>query len=83
MHLGRATDVFKGGLAAKVTRRDTLARKLDAPDPIDDIPNQTSDDRRRLMHRVSIKLERFLHCVCCLFYLLGWFLVEKDLYSEK
>uniref|UniRef100_F1KUT7 Phosphatase and actin regulator 2 n=1 Tax=Ascaris suum TaxID=6253 RepID=F1KUT7_ASCSU len=53
-------DIPLSGLAAKVTRRDTLARKLDAPDPIDDIPNQTSDDRRRLMHRVSIKLERKL-----------------------
>ncbi|KHN78728.1 Phosphatase and actin regulator 4-B [Toxocara canis] len=53
-------DIPLSGLAAKVNRRDTLARKLDAPDPVDDIPNQTSDDRRRLMHRVSIKLERKL-----------------------
>ncbi|VDK43984.1 unnamed protein product [Anisakis simplex] len=51
-----------GGLAAKVLRKDTFARRLDvdAPDPVDDIPNQTSDDRRRLMHKVSIKLERKL-----------------------
>ncbi|KAK0422565.1 hypothetical protein QR680_007641 [Steinernema hermaphroditum] len=48
------------GLAARINRRDTLARKLDAPDPVDDIPNQTSDERRKIMHRVSIKLERKL-----------------------
>lgn len=48
------------GLAARVNRRDTLAKRLDVPDPVDDIPNQTSDDRRLLMHKASIKLERFL-----------------------
>jgi hypothetical protein len=33
---------------------------LDAPEPIDDIPNQTSHERKQLMHRASIKLERKL-----------------------
>lgn len=47
-----------GGLAARVIRRDTFAKRFDVPDPVDDIPNQTSDDRMRLMHKVSIKLER-------------------------
>lgn len=53
-------DVPLSGLAARVNRRDTLAKKLDAPEPVNDIPNQTSDDRRRLMHKASIKLERKL-----------------------
>uniref|UniRef100_A0A1I8AV19 Phosphatase and actin regulator n=1 Tax=Steinernema glaseri TaxID=37863 RepID=A0A1I8AV19_9BILA len=53
-------EISKSGLAARINRRDTLARKLDAPDPVDDIPNQTSDERRKIMHRVSIKLERKL-----------------------
>ncbi|TKR95248.1 hypothetical protein L596_009442 [Steinernema carpocapsae] len=50
-------EVPRTGLAARVNRRDTIARKLDVPDPVDDIPNQTSEERRKLMHRVSIKLE--------------------------
>ncbi|CAD5209129.1 unnamed protein product [Bursaphelenchus xylophilus] len=45
---------------AKVRRRDTLALKLDVPAPVDDIPDQTSDERKKLMHRASIKLERKL-----------------------
>ncbi|TKR95246.1 hypothetical protein L596_009442 [Steinernema carpocapsae] len=53
-------EVPRTGLAARVNRRDTIARKLDVPDPVDDIPNQTSEERRKLMHRVSIKLERKL-----------------------
>ncbi|VDD93329.1 unnamed protein product [Enterobius vermicularis] len=53
-------DVPLSGLAARVNRRDTLAKRLDVPDPVDDIPNQTSDDRRLLMHKASIKLERKL-----------------------
>uniref|UniRef100_A0A0N5AFY9 Phosphatase and actin regulator n=1 Tax=Syphacia muris TaxID=451379 RepID=A0A0N5AFY9_9BILA len=44
----------------RVNRHDTLAKRLDVPDPVDDIPNQTSDDRRLLMHKASIKLERKL-----------------------
>uniref|UniRef100_A0AC34PYF8 Phosphatase and actin regulator n=1 Tax=Panagrolaimus sp. JU765 TaxID=591449 RepID=A0AC34PYF8_9BILA len=51
---------INNALAAKLQRRDTMARKLDAPDPVDDIPNQTADERRRIMHRVSLKLERKL-----------------------
>jgi len=43
----------------RVQRRDTLAKKLDVSDPVD-IPNQTKEDRVRLMHRVSLKLERKL-----------------------
>ncbi|VDN58068.1 unnamed protein product, partial [Dracunculus medinensis] len=43
-----------------IIRRDTFAKRFDVPDPVDDIPNQTSDDRMRLMHKVSIKLERKL-----------------------
>uniref|UniRef100_A0A914E247 Phosphatase and actin regulator n=1 Tax=Acrobeloides nanus TaxID=290746 RepID=A0A914E247_9BILA len=46
--------------AKRVQRRDTLAKKLDAPEPVDDIPNQSKEERVRLMHRVSIKLERKL-----------------------
>ncbi|CAD5206390.1 unnamed protein product [Bursaphelenchus okinawaensis] len=46
--------------AAKVRRRDTMALKLDVPAPVDDIPDQTSAERKKLMHRASIKLERKL-----------------------
>ncbi|KAK6725845.1 hypothetical protein RB195_004271 [Necator americanus] len=49
-----------GGLAAKVQRKDTLALRLDAPPCKDDICGQTADDRRTLMHKASIKLERKL-----------------------
>ncbi|VDK65622.1 unnamed protein product [Onchocerca ochengi] len=52
-------DVPLTSFALRVTRKDTFAM-LNVPDPIDDIPNQTSDDRRRLMHKASIKLERKL-----------------------
>lgn len=51
---------INSALAAKLQRRDTMARRLDAPDPVDDIPNQTADERRRIMHRVSLKLERLV-----------------------
>ncbi|KAL3998021.1 RPEL repeat family protein [Acanthocheilonema viteae] len=53
-------DVPLTSFALRVTRKDTFAKMLNVPDPIDDIPNQTSDDRRRLMHKASIKLERKL-----------------------
>ncbi|KAI6182295.1 hypothetical protein M3Y97_00364600 [Aphelenchoides bicaudatus] len=49
--------VLKGAL---LTRRDTIAKRTDLPKPVDDIPNQTPEDRRKLMHRASIKLERKL-----------------------
>ncbi|KAE9547873.1 hypothetical protein FO519_008914 [Halicephalobus sp. NKZ332] len=51
---------INSAFAAKIQRRDTMARKLDAPDPVDDIPDQTPDERRKIMHRVSLKLERKL-----------------------
>ncbi|KAI6203555.1 hypothetical protein M3Y94_00570900 [Aphelenchoides besseyi] len=56
----------EGSVKRPICRRDTLALRIDrveapdAPEPIDDIPNQTADDRRKLMHRVSLKLERKL-----------------------
>ncbi|KAJ1365354.1 hypothetical protein KIN20_025626 [Parelaphostrongylus tenuis] len=53
-------DVPIGGLASKVLRRDTLALRLDAPPCKDDISGQTADDRRALMHKASMKLERKL-----------------------
>ncbi|CAJ0595564.1 unnamed protein product [Cylicocyclus nassatus] len=53
-------DVPISGLAAKVQRKDTLALRLDAPPCVDDISGQTADDRRTLMHKASIKLERKL-----------------------
>uniref|UniRef100_A0A0R3RV59 Phosphatase and actin regulator n=1 Tax=Elaeophora elaphi TaxID=1147741 RepID=A0A0R3RV59_9BILA len=53
-------DVPLTSFALRVTRKDTFAKMLNVPDPVDDIPNQTSDDRRRLMHKASIKLERKL-----------------------
>ncbi|KHJ94941.1 hypothetical protein OESDEN_05121 [Oesophagostomum dentatum] len=53
-------DVPISGLAAKVQRKDTLALRLDAPPCKDDICGQTPDDRRSLMHKASIKLERKL-----------------------
>ena len=47
----------------RILIRSTIAqrirnRQVDAPEPIDDIPNQTAEERRKLMHQVSIKLER-------------------------
>jgi hypothetical protein len=51
---------IRSGLAQKIQRRDTMAKKIDAPEPIDDIPNQTAAERRKIMHRVSLKLERKL-----------------------
>ncbi|PAV61014.1 hypothetical protein WR25_04376 [Diploscapter pachys] len=48
------------GLAAKVQRKDTLALRLDAPPCKDDINGQTAEQRKELMHRVSIKLARKL-----------------------
>ncbi|KAI6208288.1 hypothetical protein M3Y96_00099400 [Aphelenchoides besseyi] len=57
---------IEGSAKRPICRRDTLALRIDrveapdAPEPIDDIPNQTADDRRKLMHRVSLKLERKL-----------------------
>jgi len=51
---------INSAFAAKIQRRDTIARRLDAPDPVDDIPDQTPDERRKLMHKVSLKLERKL-----------------------
>ncbi|EPB74106.1 RPEL repeat protein [Ancylostoma ceylanicum] len=53
-------DVPISGLAAKVQRKDTLALRLDAPPCKDDICGQTADDRRTLMHKASLKLERKL-----------------------
>uniref|UniRef100_A0A1I8ERJ1 RPEL repeat family protein n=1 Tax=Wuchereria bancrofti TaxID=6293 RepID=A0A1I8ERJ1_WUCBA len=53
-------DVPLTSFALRVTRKDTFAKMLNVPDPVDDIPNQTSDERRRLMHKASIKLERKL-----------------------
>uniref|UniRef100_A0A7E4ZTD0 Phosphatase and actin regulator n=1 Tax=Panagrellus redivivus TaxID=6233 RepID=A0A7E4ZTD0_PANRE len=47
-------------LASRIMRKDTMARKLDAPDPVDDVPNQTADERRKIMQKVSLKLERKL-----------------------
>jgi len=52
--------VLKGALLHKIQRRDTIAKRTDLPKPVDDIPNQTPDDRKRIMHRVSLKLERKL-----------------------
>ena len=57
----RAERRILGALAARVQRRDTFALRLDAagvPPPRDDIPNQTREERRQIMHRVSLKLER-------------------------
>ncbi|CAG9533641.1 unnamed protein product [Cercopithifilaria johnstoni] len=53
-------DVPLTSFALRVTRTDTFAKMLNVPDPVDDIPNQTSHDRRQLMHKASIKLERKL-----------------------
>ncbi|EFO18932.2 phosphatase and actin regulator 1 isoform 3 [Loa loa] len=53
-------DVPLTSFALRVTRKDTFAKTLNVRDPVDDIPNQTSDDRLRLMHKASIKLERKL-----------------------
>lgn len=53
-------DVPLTSFSLRVARKDTFARTLNVPEPVDDIPNQTSDDRRRLMHKASIKLERKL-----------------------
>ncbi|KAM3721517.1 Phosphatase and actin regulator [Dirofilaria immitis] len=53
-------DASLTSFALRVTRKDTFTKMLNVPDPVDDIPNQTSDDRRRLMHKASIKLERKL-----------------------
>lgn len=52
--------LFSASFALRVSRKDTFAKLLNVPDPVDDIPNQTSDDRRRLMHKASIKLERLV-----------------------
>jgi hypothetical protein len=46
------------GTLHQLKRRDTIAKRTDLPQPVNDIPNQTPEDRRKLMHRVSIKLER-------------------------
>jgi hypothetical protein len=51
---------IRSELAKRIQRRDTIAKKIDAPDPVDDIPNQTAAERRKIMHRVSLKLERKL-----------------------
>jgi hypothetical protein len=51
---------IRSELAKRIQRRDTMAKKIDAPDPVDDIPNQTAAERRKIMHRVSLKLERKL-----------------------
>lgn len=50
------------GLAAKVIRKDTLSLRhmLDAPPPVDDIPDQTPAQRRENMEKASVKLERKL-----------------------
>ncbi|CDW56719.1 RPEL domain containing protein [Trichuris trichiura] len=50
------------GLASRVYRKDTLSLKdmLDLPPPVDDIPNQTQQERRHKMEMVSVKLERKL-----------------------
>uniref|UniRef100_A0A915KEP6 Phosphatase and actin regulator 2 n=1 Tax=Romanomermis culicivorax TaxID=13658 RepID=A0A915KEP6_ROMCU len=50
------------GLAAKVIRKDTLSLRhvLDAPPPVDDIPDQTPAQRRQNMEKASVKLERKL-----------------------
>ncbi|VDN05515.1 unnamed protein product, partial [Thelazia callipaeda] len=53
-------DVPQTSFALRVARKDTFAKMLNVREPIDDIPNQTSDDRKRLMHKASIKLERKL-----------------------
>ncbi|VDO95579.1 unnamed protein product [Soboliphyme baturini] len=49
-------------LAARIYRKDTLSLKnmLDTPPPVDDIPNQTVQERREKMAEASIKLERKL-----------------------
>uniref|UniRef100_A0A0N4ZIF4 Phosphatase and actin regulator n=1 Tax=Parastrongyloides trichosuri TaxID=131310 RepID=A0A0N4ZIF4_PARTI len=47
----------KNGLAGKILRKDTISRHLEVSD---DIPNQTINERRMLMHKVSMKLERKL-----------------------
>lgn len=51
---------IESALASKVHRRDTLACRLDAPPCKDDIGGQTSEDRKQLMHKASIKLARKL-----------------------
>ena len=51
---------INNAFAAKIQRRDTMARRLDAPDPVDDIPDQTADERRKIMHKISLKLERLV-----------------------
>uniref|UniRef100_A0A5S6QF56 Phosphatase and actin regulator 2 n=1 Tax=Trichuris muris TaxID=70415 RepID=A0A5S6QF56_TRIMR len=50
------------GLASRVYRKDTLSLKdmLDLPPPVNDIPNQTQEERRQKMEMVSVKLERKL-----------------------
>uniref|UniRef100_A0A0K0F8V8 Protein kinase domain-containing protein n=1 Tax=Strongyloides venezuelensis TaxID=75913 RepID=A0A0K0F8V8_STRVS len=48
------------GLAMKIQRKDTLARQLDESKIVDDINGQSSSERRKLMHKVSLKLERKL-----------------------
>uniref|UniRef100_A0A0N5BV32 Phosphatase and actin regulator n=1 Tax=Strongyloides papillosus TaxID=174720 RepID=A0A0N5BV32_STREA len=48
------------GLAMKVQRKDTMARQLDGSKIVDDINDQSSSERRKLMHKVSLKLERKL-----------------------
>lgn len=45
-------------LTDKIKRRDTVSKTLNIPNPIDDISGQTSEERHKLMHRASIKLER-------------------------
>lgn len=54
---------FLGGLAAKVQRKDTLSLRqmldANAPPIVDDIPNQTAEQRREKMEEVSVRLERF------------------------
>lgn len=48
------------GAKHQLCRRDTLAKRTDLPQPVNDIPDQTPDDRRKIMHRVSLKLERYV-----------------------
>lgn len=47
-----------GAIRHQIKRRDTLSKRTDLPEPVNDIPNQTPEDRRRLMHKASLKLER-------------------------
>ena len=49
---------INNAFASKIKRKDTMAGKLDSINPINDIPDQTPDERRKLMHKISIKLER-------------------------